>query len=50
MFATAMSGDNSNLAANSSIADFVILKAFSAPRIKKDIWQHIQYYNKGSTE
>lgn len=47
IFATAMTGNNSNLAANSSIADFVILKALSvkinhgnAPRIKEVIWQH----------
>jgi len=50
MFATAMTGDNSNLAANSSIADFVILKAFSvkinhgnAPRKKKKLSCSVQY-------
>jgi len=43
---TAMSANNSKCAANSSIADFVLLKAFSvkinygnAPKIKEIIWQ-----------
>ena len=43
---TTLTGNNSKLAANSSISEFVILKAFSvkincnnAPRIKEIIWQ-----------
>jgi len=43
---TAMTGNNSNCAANSSISDFVLLEAFSvklnvgnAPRIKEILWQ-----------
>jgi len=43
---TSMTGNNSKCAANSSIADFVLLKAFSvkinygnAPKIKEIIWQ-----------
>lgn len=44
--ATALTGNNSRLAANSSIEDFLLLNAFSvkinhgrAPRIKEVIWQ-----------
>jgi len=43
---TTLTGNNTNCAANSNIADFVLLKAFSvklncgnAPRIKEIMWQ-----------
>lgn len=47
---TAMTGKNSNCAANSTISDFILLKAFSvkinygnAPKIKEVIWQPLVF-------
>lgn len=45
-----MTGNNSNCAANSTISDFILLKAFSvkinygiAPKIKEVIWQPLVF-------